>query len=196
MRTVARELCAAWEDNQTRRDHFPKRRTLLAYLIDRVRHLVIRSGRGYLSSCQFFVYPLSGHLFIVFADTESFPSTHDDVESRTHRHHFLHCRKKSHSKTCVSLLGKQFFCGRRLWCEISIRTIVDYVYVVAHDSVCICRDYCASKYGALGLHESLAVELRALGKNGIQLTNICPFLSIPACSKEPKLGIPSVVGLE
>lgn len=36
-------------------------------------------------------------------------------------------------------------------------------------------DYCASKYAAVGLHESLAIELRAMKKTGIHLTNICPF---------------------
>ena len=36
-------------------------------------------------------------------------------------------------------------------------------------------DYCASKYAAVGLHDSLAIELRAMKKTGIQLTLVCPF---------------------
>lgn len=36
-------------------------------------------------------------------------------------------------------------------------------------------DYCASKYGAVGLHETLRLELRKLGKDGIKMTVICPY---------------------
>jgi len=35
-------------------------------------------------------------------------------------------------------------------------------------------DYCASKFGAVGLHESINAELDALGKNGIHTTLVCP----------------------
>jgi short-subunit dehydrogenase len=37
-------------------------------------------------------------------------------------------------------------------------------------------DYSASKFGALGLHEALALELAREGKTGIQLTTIHPYL--------------------
>lgn len=37
-------------------------------------------------------------------------------------------------------------------------------------------DYCASKHGAVGLHQSLYKELRLQGKNGIKMTNVCPFV--------------------
>jgi all-trans-retinol dehydrogenase (NAD+) len=36
-------------------------------------------------------------------------------------------------------------------------------------------DYCASKFAATGLHEALSRELRLLGKDGIYVTNVCPF---------------------
>ena len=36
-------------------------------------------------------------------------------------------------------------------------------------------DYCASKFGAVGIHESLAAELQALKKDGITSTLVCPF---------------------
>ena len=36
-------------------------------------------------------------------------------------------------------------------------------------------DYCSSKFGAVGIHESLASELSVLELNGITTTLVCPF---------------------
>ncbi|KAK6058054.1 hypothetical protein COOONC_04379 [Cooperia oncophora] len=36
-------------------------------------------------------------------------------------------------------------------------------------------DYCASKHGAIGFHESLTAELSSLGKNGVNTTLVCPY---------------------
>jgi len=36
-------------------------------------------------------------------------------------------------------------------------------------------DYCASKFGALGLNESLRLELKKRNKSGVKTTVICPF---------------------
>lgn len=36
-------------------------------------------------------------------------------------------------------------------------------------------DYCASKFGAVGLHQSLAAELDTLGANGVKTTLVCPY---------------------
>ncbi|XP_030070491.1 epidermal retinol dehydrogenase 2 [Microcaecilia unicolor] len=36
-------------------------------------------------------------------------------------------------------------------------------------------DYCASKFAAVGFAESLALEMLALGKNGIKTTIVCPY---------------------
>lgn len=36
-------------------------------------------------------------------------------------------------------------------------------------------DYCASKFGAVGIHESMASELHALKKTGVTTTLVCPF---------------------
>ncbi|XP_062843672.1 retinol dehydrogenase 10-B [Trichomycterus rosablanca] len=38
------------------------------------------------------------------------------------------------------------------------------------------EDYCASKFGAIGFHESLSHELKAAEKDGIKMTLVCPFL--------------------
>ncbi|KAL0966100.1 hypothetical protein UPYG_G00290940 [Umbra pygmaea] len=38
------------------------------------------------------------------------------------------------------------------------------------------EDYCASKLGAIGFHESLSHELKAVEKDGIKMTLVCPFL--------------------
>uniref|UniRef100_A0A8C5M9H2 Retinol dehydrogenase 10 n=1 Tax=Leptobrachium leishanense TaxID=445787 RepID=A0A8C5M9H2_9ANUR len=37
-------------------------------------------------------------------------------------------------------------------------------------------DYCASKFGAVGFHESLSHELKAADKDGIKTTLVCPYL--------------------
>ena len=36
-------------------------------------------------------------------------------------------------------------------------------------------DYSASKFGAVGTHESLTMELYALGCTGVHTTCVCPF---------------------
>lgn len=36
-------------------------------------------------------------------------------------------------------------------------------------------DYCASKFAAVGLLESLHIELNAAGYNNIHTTTVCPF---------------------
>ncbi|XP_064480550.1 short-chain dehydrogenase/reductase family 16C member 6-like isoform X1 [Ornithodoros turicata] len=41
--------------------------------------------------------------------------------------------------------------------------------------VCRLTDYCASKFAAVGLQESLAMELATEGYTGIKSTTICPF---------------------
>ncbi|KAF8367082.1 hypothetical protein PRIPAC_84911 [Pristionchus pacificus] len=36
-------------------------------------------------------------------------------------------------------------------------------------------DYCASKHGAVGFHESLSAELRKLNASGVKTTLVCPY---------------------
>ena len=36
-------------------------------------------------------------------------------------------------------------------------------------------DYCASKYGAVGIHSSITLELYGQGLSGIHTTCICPY---------------------
>lgn len=36
-------------------------------------------------------------------------------------------------------------------------------------------DYCASKFGAVGIHESLESELASLKLDGIKTTLVCPY---------------------
>ncbi|KAI9523216.1 hypothetical protein NQZ68_029221 [Dissostichus eleginoides] len=38
------------------------------------------------------------------------------------------------------------------------------------------EDYCASKFGAIGFHESLSHEIKASEKEGINMTLVCPYL--------------------
>lgn len=38
------------------------------------------------------------------------------------------------------------------------------------------QDYCASKFAAVGFHESLAHELLAEGVEGVKTTLVCPYI--------------------
>lgn len=38
------------------------------------------------------------------------------------------------------------------------------------------EDYCASKFGAVGFHESLSHEIKAADKDGVKTTLVCPYL--------------------
>ena len=36
-------------------------------------------------------------------------------------------------------------------------------------------DYCSSKFGTMGFTESLEIEMEVAGKNGIDVTTVCPY---------------------
>ncbi|KAG8593632.1 hypothetical protein GDO81_000910 [Engystomops pustulosus] len=46
--------------------------------------------------------------------------------------------------------------------------------VCGHVGLTYLVDYCASKFGAVGFHECLTVELASLGKDGIKTSCLCP----------------------
>ncbi|XP_040273988.1 17-beta-hydroxysteroid dehydrogenase 13-like [Bufo bufo] len=46
--------------------------------------------------------------------------------------------------------------------------------VCGHLGLTYMVDYCASKFGAVGFHESMTLELASLGKEGIKTTCLCP----------------------
>lgn len=49
-------------------------------------------------------------------------------------------------------------------------------YLVFLLSPHLTQDYCASKFGVVGFHESLSHELKAAEKDGIKTTLVCPYL--------------------
>lgn len=53
-----------------------------------------------------------------------------------------------------------------------------YFRVVAGNSshLLISQDYCASKFAAVGFHESLAHELLAEEVEGVKTTLVCPYI--------------------
>jgi all-trans-retinol dehydrogenase (NAD+) len=53
--------------------------------------------------------------------------------------------------------------------------IVTIASSAGHAGVAGLVDYCASKHAAVGLNESLRLELRKKGKTGIHTTCVCPF---------------------
>jgi len=54
-----------------------------------------------------------------------------------------------------------------------------YVITIASSAGCFgvasLVDYCGSKFGAVGIHESLASELSIMNLDGIKTTLVCPF---------------------
>lgn len=50
------------------------------------------------------------------------------------------------------------------------------MYLRLFPSLPLTQDYCASKFGVVGFHESLSHELKAAEKDGIKTTLVCPYL--------------------
>src|SRR5450759_5581509 len=50
-------------------------------------------------------------------------------------------------------------------------------------------DYCASKFGAIGLTESIRQELKLLGFKKIKVSYVCPNLSLIHISEPTRLGM-------
>ncbi|XP_066430374.1 17-beta-hydroxysteroid dehydrogenase 13-like isoform X2 [Eleutherodactylus coqui] len=65
--------------------------------------------------------------------------------------------------------------------------------VCGHLGLTYLVDYCASKFGAVGFHECLTVELASLGKDGIKTSCLCPvfvttgFVNTPSTRLWPVL---------
>jgi len=53
--------------------------------------------------------------------------------------------------------------------------VVNIASIAGWMGVCGLLDYCASKYAAVGLDESLRMELAAMGKTGVRTTVVCPY---------------------
>lgn len=53
--------------------------------------------------------------------------------------------------------------------------VVTIASIAGHAGCPAMVDYCASKFGAVGVHESLTVELTRNPNNNIKTTSICPF---------------------
>ncbi|KAJ1369675.1 Protein dhs-3 [Parelaphostrongylus tenuis] len=53
--------------------------------------------------------------------------------------------------------------------------IVTIASIAGKVGVCGLVDYCASKHGAIGFHESLTAELDACGNTGVKTTVVCPY---------------------
>ncbi|XP_056407916.1 17-beta-hydroxysteroid dehydrogenase 13-like isoform X2 [Hyla sarda] len=71
--------------------------------------------------------------------------------------------------------------------------------VCGHVGLTYLVDYCASKFGAVGFHECMTVELASLGKDGIKTTCLCPvfintgFVQNPSTRLWPVLKTEQVV---
>ncbi|KAM3940348.1 17-beta-hydroxysteroid dehydrogenase 13-like [Leptodactylus fuscus] len=61
--------------------------------------------------------------------------------------------------------------------------------VCGHLGLTYLVDYCASKFGAVGFHESMTVELESLGKDGIKTSCLCPVFINTGFVKNPSTRI-------
>lgn len=55
--------------------------------------------------------------------------------------------------------------------------IVTISSIAGHAGVPSLVDYCASKFGAVGIHDSLTVELTSNPHNKVKTTVICPYVT-------------------
>uniref|UniRef100_A0A8C6LX72 Retinol dehydrogenase 10a n=1 Tax=Nothobranchius furzeri TaxID=105023 RepID=A0A8C6LX72_NOTFU len=80
----------------------------------------------------------------------------------------LNCHPYSQSCTTKAFLPKML--------ELNHGHIITVASSLGLFSTAGVEDYCASKFGAIGFHESLSHEIKASEKDGINMTLVCPYL--------------------
>ena len=53
--------------------------------------------------------------------------------------------------------------------------IVTIASIAGHSGAPAMVDYCASKFAAVGIHESLTLELQGIEDNNVKTSCVCPF---------------------
>ncbi|KAF3835931.1 hypothetical protein F7725_028489 [Dissostichus mawsoni] len=85
-------------------------------------------------------------------------------------HHLLECPDELIERTMTT----KAFLPKML--ELNHGHIVTVASSLGLFSTAGVEDYCASKFGAIGFHESLSHEIKASEKEGINMTLVCPYL--------------------
>ncbi|XP_066513508.1 retinol dehydrogenase 10-B-like [Hoplias malabaricus] len=94
-------------------------------------------------------------------------------------HHLLECPDELIERTMMVNCHAHFWTTKAFlpkMLELNQRHIVTVASSLGLFTTAGIEDYCASKFGAIGFHESLSHELKAASKDGIKMTLVCPFL--------------------
>ncbi|KAJ8010909.1 hypothetical protein DPEC_G00080050 [Dallia pectoralis] len=94
-------------------------------------------------------------------------------------HHLLECPDELIERTMVVNCHAHFWTTKAFlpkMLEVNHGHIVTVASSLGLFSTAGVEDYCASKFGAIGFHESLSHEIKASDKDGIKMTLVCPYL--------------------
>ncbi|XP_041101847.1 retinol dehydrogenase 10-A [Polyodon spathula] len=94
-------------------------------------------------------------------------------------HHLLECPDELIERTMMVNCHAHFWTTKAFlpkMLEMNHGHIVTVASSLGLFSTAGVEDYCASKFGAVGFHESLSHELKATEKDGIKMTLVCPYL--------------------
>lgn len=94
-------------------------------------------------------------------------------------HHLLECPDELIERTMMVNCHAHFWTTKAFlptMLEINHGHIVTVASSLGLFSTAGVEDYCASKFGVVGFHESLSHELKAAEKDGIKTTLVCPYL--------------------
>lgn len=94
-------------------------------------------------------------------------------------HHLLECPDELIERTMMVNCHAHFWTTKAFlpkMLELNHGHIVTVASSLGLFSTAGVEDYCASKFGVVGFHESLSHELKAAEKDGIKTTLVCPYL--------------------
>ncbi|XP_030071438.1 retinol dehydrogenase 10 isoform X2 [Microcaecilia unicolor] len=94
-------------------------------------------------------------------------------------HHLLECPDELIERTMMVNCHAHFWTTKAFlpkMLELNHGHIVTVASSLGLFSTAGVEDYCASKFGAVGFHESLSHELKAAEKDGVKMTLVCPYL--------------------
>ncbi|KAL4624593.1 retinol dehydrogenase 10-B-like isoform X1, partial [Arapaima gigas] len=94
-------------------------------------------------------------------------------------HHLLECPDELIERTMLVNCHAHFWTTKAFlpkMLEVNHGHIVTVAHSLGLFSTAGMEDYCASKFGVIGFHESLSHELKAAEKDGIKMTLVCPSL--------------------
>ncbi|XP_069477313.1 retinol dehydrogenase 10 [Ambystoma mexicanum] len=94
-------------------------------------------------------------------------------------HHLLECPDELIERTMMVNCHAHFWTAKAFlpkMLDMNHGHIVTVASALGLFSTAGVEDYCASKFGVVGFHESLSHELKAAEKDGVKTTLVCPYL--------------------